>query len=246
MDSSVQLMATCILDTLYPEVAEAVVQILEQVGLHVEFPLAQTCCGQPAYNAGMRSQARQMAEHTVQVFEKSPSSIVIPSGSCAAMVRHGYKELFQANGDWSARVEALARRTYEFTEYLVDVLGITDVGAYFPGKITYHTSCHLLRDLGVDRQPKKLLASIRGSEFSELAGSQECCGFGGLFSIEHPEISAAMLQSKLDKIIENGADWVVSCDAGCQTHINGGLHRRGKPGKAIHIAQILSSTEKQP
>ncbi len=246
MSPSVQLMVTCILDTLYPEIAESVVQVLERLGQQVEFPHEQTCCGQPAYNAGMRSQARRMAEHTIQVFEKSNAPVVVPSGSCAAMIRHGYKELFHEDDTWSARANALAQRTYEFSEYLVEVMGVTNVGAIFTGKITYHASCHLLRDLGVEHQPQQLLASIQGAKLSELTDSQVCCGFGGLFSLEYPEISTAMLQRKLHNIKESGADLVVACDAGCITHINGGLHRQGQAGMAVHIAQILAAAENDP
>jgi len=246
MNQAVQLMITCILDVLYPETGEAALQVLGKLGLQVEFPSEQTCCGQPAFNAGMRSQARRMAEHTVRVFEKSPAPVVIPSGSCAAMLRHGYRELFREDHTWSLRVEELAKRTYEFTEYLVDVLGVSDVRASFYGKIAYHASCHLLRELSVDHQPKDLLASIQGAELAELAGAQECCGFGGLFSLEHPEISAAMLQRKILNIQDSGADLVISCDAGCITHINGGMHRQGQPERAVHIAHILASDGKKP
>jgi len=235
----VQLFVTCIVDTLYPEVGEAVVRVLRRLGASVDFPAGQTCCGQPAFNAGLRLQARPMAEHTIRVFEKAPGDIVIPSGSCAGMVRHGYPELFADDPEWLQRARALAERTYEFSEYLVDVLGVSDVGARLPGKLTYHASCHLLRDMGVDHQPRALLEAVQDAEVVELSGAAECCGFGGVFSVEHPEISAAMLWRKIDNIEASGAEWVVSCDGGCITHINGGLSRMGKPRRAIHIAQLL-------
>jgi len=235
----VQLFITCILDTLYPQVGETVVRVLRRAGARVEFPAGQTCCGQPAFNAGLREQARPMAEHTLRVFEKTSGPVVVPSGSCAGMIRHGYPELFADDPAWLVRARELAGRTYEFSEYLVDVLGIIDLGAYFPGRLTYHSSCHLLRDLGVDRQPRALLAAVRGAEIVELPGSAECCGFGGVFSVEYPEISAAMLGRKIANLEEAGADWVVSCDAGCITNINGGLKRMGKPPRAIYLAQIL-------
>jgi len=235
----VQLFVTCILDTLYPEVGEAVVKVLQRAGASVDFPAGQTCCGQPAFNAGLRSQARPMAEHTIRVFEETPGAVVIPSGSCAGFVRHGYLELFAEEPEWLRRAQALAERTYEFSEYLVDVLGVSDVGARLPGKLTYHSSCHLLREIGVDRQPRKLLEAVREAELVELAGSAECCGFGGVFSVEHPEISAAMLQRKIDNIEASGAEWVVSCDGGCITNINGGLRRMGKKVRAVHIAEVL-------
>ena len=242
MAAKVQLFVTCILDTLYPEVGEAVVRVLQRAGAEVEFPAGQTCCGQPAFNGGMRAEARQMAIHTIQVFEAAPGAVVVPSGSCAAMLRHGYLELFAGDVHWLRRAKALAARTYEFSEYLVDVLGVTELGACVPEKITYHSSCHLLRDLGVDRQPRALLASVKEAELVELPYTQECCGFGGVFSVEHPEISTAMLERKLASVEESGAALVVSCDSGCVTNINGGLRRRGKGQRAVHIAEILDRT----
>lgn len=237
--TTVQLFATCLVDTLYPEVGEAVVRVLERAGVLVDFPMNQTCCGQPAFNAGMRAQARQMAEYTITVFESTPGPVVIPSGSCAAMIRHGYLELFAEDPAWLARARALAERAYEFTELMVDMLKVTDVGARFPGRVTYHSSCHLLRDLGVDYQPKTLLQQVQELELVELPGSDECCGFGGVFSVEHPEISAAMLERKIANIETTRAPLVVSCDAGCISNIHGGLHRRGMPQRAVHIAEIL-------
>jgi len=240
MPETVQLFVTCIIDTLYPHIGEAVVRVLERAGLQVAFPAGQTCCGQPAFNAGMRAQARQMAIHTIQVFEASPEAVVVPSGSCAAMIRHGYLELFKEEPEWLQRAEALAARTYEFSEYLVDVRGLTDLGAHFNGTFTYHSSCHLLRDMGVDRQPRALLRNVGGARFVELPYSEDCCGFGGVFSVEHPEISAEMLKRKIANVEASQAAWVVSCDAGCVTNINGGLHRQGKLQRAVHIAEILA------
>ena len=239
---TVQLFVTCIVDTLYPQIGRDVVRVLQRLGLQVAFPTDQTCCGQPAFNAGMRAQARPIAQHTIQVFEKTSGPVVTPSGSCTAMIRHGYLELFANDPDWLERARALAARTYEFTEFLVDRLGVVDVGARFPGKITYHSSCHLLRDLGVDRQPRLLLAAVRDAEFIELPYSDECCGFGGVFSVEFPEISTAMLARKIANIEAIGSPCIVSGDAGCLTHINGGLHRQGKNQRAFHIAEILAST----
>lgn len=242
MTETVQLFATCILDTIYPDTGEAVVRVLERAGVKVEFPAGQTCCGQPAFNAGERSLARQMAIHTIQVFEPAPGPVIIPSGSCAAMISHSYPELFADDPEWLPRAKALAARTYEFSEFLVDYLGVTDLGARYPGKITYHSSCHLLRELGVDRQPRQLLQAVKDAEFVELEGTSECCGFGGVFSVEHGEISAAMLERKLANLENSGAPVVVSCDAGCITNINGGLHRKNMTQKALHIADILGST----
>ncbi len=239
--NTIQLFITCILDTLYPETGEAVGEVLERLGIDVHVPAGQTCCGQPAFNAGLRADAKKMAQHTIQVFEKAPGPVVIPSGSCAAMIRHSYLELFANDPNWLPRARALAARTYEFSEYLVDILGVTDVGARFSGRVTYHSSCHLLRELGVGRQPRLLLGSVRGIEFVELPGTSECCGFGGVFSVEQPRISTAMLERKITNIETSGADWVVACDAGCITNINGGLHRLDRKPKALHLAQILAS-----
>jgi L-lactate dehydrogenase complex protein LldE len=258
---TVQLFVTCIVDTLYPEIGEAVVRVLERTGvrrngLRVEFPGGQTCCGQPAFNAGMRLQARSMAIHTIQVFEETPGPVVIPSGSCAAMIRHGYLELFAEDAEWLPRAQALAARTYEFSEFLGDYLKVVDFGARCSAPLAYHPSCHLARDLGVDRQPRALLAALRIEEegdgderdrpakpgLVDLPHSEECCGFGGVFAVEHPEISSAMLERKIANIEASGASLVVTCDAGCITHINGGLHRQGKPQRAVHISQVLDKT----
>jgi L-lactate dehydrogenase complex protein LldE len=239
MTDTVQLFVTCIIDTLYPETGEAVVRVLHKAGVKVSFPPGQTCCGQPAFNAGLRQQARKMAIQTIRAFEAYPGPVVVPSGSCAAMIRHSYSELFALDPFWLPRALALAERTYEFSEYLVDVLGITNLEARFEGRMTYHSSCHLLRGLGVDRQPRALLAAVRNAELVELPDTGDCCGFGGVFSIEHPEISAAMLDRKIANLEASGASIVVACDAGCVTNINGGLHRRHKPQRAVHIAEIL-------
>jgi L-lactate dehydrogenase complex protein LldE len=234
-------MATCIVDTLYPEVGEAVVNVLERIDVRVEFPSGQTCCGQPAFNAGMRAEARKMAQHTIRVFEATSGHVVIPSGSCTAMIRHGYQELFADDSLWLERAINLGKRCFEFTEFLVDVLGVTDLDVSIPLTYTYHSSCHLLRDLDVYSQPRTLLNNVKGGQYIELPGSEECCGFGGVFSVEHPEISAFMMERKIANIETSGASVVVSCDAGCITNINGGLHRENKSQRAVHIAEILDS-----
>jgi L-lactate dehydrogenase complex protein LldE len=237
--NTVQLFVTCIIDTLYPQTGEAVVRVLQKAGVNVSFPPGQTCCGQPAFNAGLRKEARKMALHTIKAFEGYPGPVVVPSGSCTAMIRHSYRELFADDPVWLPRAEALAARTYEFTEFLVDVLGVTDLGASFDGKMTYHSSCHLLRGLGIDRQPRALLLAVRKAELVELPETADCCGFGGVFSVEHPEISSAMLQRKLNNLEACGASIIVACDGGCVTNINGGLHRQHKNPVAVHIAELL-------
>lgn len=242
MAETVQLFITCIIDTLYPEIGKAVVQVLRRAGKSVDFPSEQTCCGQPAFNAGLWDQARPIAIHTIRTFEKTQGDIVIPSGSCTSMIRHHYPELFEHDPIWSERAKEFAARVFELSEYLVDRLGITDVGARFPHKITYHSSCHLLRELGVDHQPRALLSHVREAKFVELPYTTDCCGFGGVFSVEHPEISAAMLERKITNIERCGAPYVVTCDAGCMTNINGGFQRLKKPHRALHIAEVLAGT----
>lgn len=242
MSETVQLFITCILDTLYPETGEAVVRVLRRAGARVDFPSGQTCCGQPAFNAGMREQARQMAQHTIRIFESTTGWVVIPSGSCAAMVRHGYGELFQNDPIWYPRAQALADRTVELTELLVDKLGVIDLGARFPARIAYHASCHLSRELGVTQQPRLLLEAVKEATLVELPEFQDCCGFGGLFSIEHPAVSKAMLDRKIQNFEKSGADIMVACDSGCLAHINGGLHRKGMQPCGMHIADILDKT----
>lgn len=241
MSLPVQLFVTCIVDTFYPEIGEAVVSLLKQTGCEVQFPPDQTCCGQPAFNAGMRQEAQQIARHTIQVLEHTSGPVVIPSGSCAAMIRHSYPELFAHEPEWLERSRRLGERTYELSEFLVDQLGVSGLGIHLEGRIAYHASCHLLRELGVDHQPRQLLTANTQAEIVALPGDKECCGFGGVFSAEHPELSGAMLERKLANIAASQADWVVACDAGCLTHINGGLRRQGLKPCAVHIAQALTS-----
>jgi L-lactate dehydrogenase complex protein LldE len=236
-----QLFITCLVDTFFPQTGGAVVNVLQRCGVTVEFPHGQTCCGQPAFNAGLRLDARPMAEHMIRVFESAPGEIVTPSGSCAHMIRYNYLELFEGDESWYARAKALAARTYEFTEYLVDVLGVTDLDAHWDGRLTYHASCHLLRGLGVDRQPRTLLANVHGAEVVELPEVDSCCGFGGIFSVEHPELSAEMLKRKIANLEATHSPTLVVGDTGCLMHIAGGLQRQRKPQRVVHIAEILGS-----
>jgi L-lactate dehydrogenase complex protein LldE len=246
---TVQLFVTCLVDTFYPETAEAIVSILRRLGLSVDFPTAQTCCGQPQFNAGLRADARQMAEHMIETFERLPNSlknseachVVSPSGSCAHMIRHNYPELFTDDPDWLQRAQALAKRTFEFTEYLVDVLDVTDVGGQWNGTLTYHPSCHLSRGLGIDRQPRALLANVKGAQIVELPEAQDCCGFGGIFSVAHPELSAEFLKRKISNLEKTQSPTLVVADTGCIMHIAGGLNRRKKPQKVVHIAEVLNN-----
>lgn len=216
-------------------------RVLNRAGVSVGFPAGQTCCGQPAFNAGLRSQARPLAELTIKTFEKTSGDIILPSGSCAAMLRSGYLELFKDDPPWLARAQSLAERVHEFTEYLVDVRGISDLGSRWPGKLTYHPTCHLLRLLGVDRQPRLLLANVREAEIIELPEREDCCGFGGVFSVEHPELSGEFLKRKIANLEKTNSPTLVVCDTGCLMHIQGGLHRQKMEQRVVHIAEVLDS-----
>ena len=236
-----QLFITCLADTFRPQTGEAMVSILRRVGVGVDFPSAQTCCGQPSFNAGLRAETRPLAQHMIKVFESAPGEIVSPSGSCAHMLRHNTLELFADDPAWLARAQALAARTFEFSEYLVDVLGVTDVGAQWEGLLTYHPSCHLLRGLGIDRQPRRLLANVRGAQIVELPEAESCCGFGGIFSVAHPELSAEFLKRKISNLEASEAPTLVVAETGCIMHIAGGLQRQGKTQKVMHLAEVLAN-----
>ena len=238
---SVQLFITCLTDSFFPDTGEAVVEILNRLGVTVDFAPDQTCCGQPQFNAGLRNDAREIAKHTIKVFEKTSGDIVTPSGSCAHHFRHNYKELFDGDAEWYQRAESLAKRVYEFTEYLVDKLGVTDLGASWDGLLTYHPSCHTLRGINVDRQPRTLLQNVKGSTLVELPNAHECCGFGGVMSAEHPELSAEWLKRKISNLEATHAPTLVVTDAGCLMHIMGGLKRQGKTQEVVHIAEVLNS-----
>ena len=211
---TVTLFVQCLVDTIYPEVAQAMVQVFRRLGIPLTCPTDQTCCGQPAFNSGYRQSARVAAKHFIEVFAGA-EQIVCPSGSCVNMVRHHYAALFQNDSRWLQRAQNLAGRIYEFSEYLVDVLGVEDLGGQFDGKVTYHDSCHLLRGIGVQEQPRKLLSKVSGTELVEMHNSDYCCGFGGAFSVKYPDISNAMVGDKAKNIIDTGADvvwaaiWVV-------------------------------------
>jgi L-lactate dehydrogenase complex protein LldE len=239
--SQVQLFVTCLVDTFYPETGQAIVGIFHRLGVSVEFPAGQTCCGQPAFNAGLRAAARPLAEHTIKVFEAAPGDVIIPSGSCAVMLKHGYPELFAGDSLWLPRAQALSARTYEFTEYIVDVLGVTDLGARWEGSLAYHASCHPNRHLGIDRQPRALLAAVRQAVIVNLPAAEDCCGFGGVFSIKHPELSAEMLKRKIANLELSTAPTLVVTEAGCRMHIAGGLNKQKKAQRVVHIAEVLNS-----
>jgi L-lactate dehydrogenase complex protein LldE len=238
--TTVQLFITCLTDSFFPQTGQAVVDVLSRLGIDVDFARDQTCCGQPQFNAGLRKDARAIAEHTIKVFEKTKGNIVTPSGSCAHMFRNNYAELFEGDSIWHPRAKALAARTYEFTEYLVDKLGVTDVGAKWDGMLTYHPSCHTLRGINVDKQPRALLANVQGATLVELPHAEECCGFGGIMSVEHPELSAEWLKRKISNLEASQSPTLVVTDAGCLMHIAGGLNRQKKSQRVVHIAEVLN------
>lgn len=241
----VQLVVTCLVDGFRPQVGKATVLILERLGLRVEFPFDQTCCGQPAFNAGYREQAREMAAHTLAVLDPTEGPIVVPSGSCADMIVHHIPELMAGDPERSLQAERVAARTRELTQFLVGDLGITRVPARGGGVVAFHRSCHGLRNLGLTDQGETLLDGVGGLTRCELGGADECCGFGGLFSIELPEVSGAILDTKLDKVEASGAETLVGGDLSCLMHMAGGLHRRGSKIEVRHIAEVLAGEEQQ-
>jgi L-lactate dehydrogenase complex protein LldE len=239
--NNVTLFVQCLIDTLYPEVGEAMVHVLNKLDVSLNCPTDQTCCGQPAFNSGYRGEARVAALHFIKVFENA-DTIVCPSGSCVNMVRNHYAELFGNDFQWLKRATDLASRTYEFSEFLVDVLDIADLGAAYNGRVTYHDSCHLLRGIGIREQPRKLLQNVAGADFIEMNQSDQCCGFGGSFAVKYADISTAMVTEKVNNILATGADTVVGCDMGCLMNIQGMLSRMGSNVKVMHLAQVLAST----
>jgi L-lactate dehydrogenase complex protein LldE len=253
--SKVQLFHTCIINEIYPEVGLAVVNVLERLGIAVEVPPEQTCCGQPAFNGGFHPDARKAARLTVDLLGATEGPIIIPSGSCGDMITHQYHMLFADDPVYLAKSHALSKRCFEFSMFLVDVLGITDLGASLSAKrpagggsgtaaatepkAAYHPSCHLLRGLGAKSQPQALLAQVPGLSCAEVKDQEECCGFGGMFSVKNAAISGGMLENKIRNLEASGAEAVISCDMGCLLHLAGGLHRKGSKLAVKHIAQVL-------
>ena len=236
----VSLLVTCLGDALFPEVGVATVRLLRRLGHEVDFPAAQTCCGQPHFNSGYHNDARDLARNLIRIFGRYPT-VVVPSGSCAAMVKLEYPHLFEGDPSWHARAADLARRTHELSDFLVNVLGLEDVGARFEGRVTYHMACHL-RGLGLLTEPEQLLRRVRGLELLPLERADECCGFGGSFAVRYPGISGAMVNDKAGFIEKTGADAVVATDAGCLMNIAGCLRRRGSGVRVCHLAELLEKT----
>jgi L-lactate dehydrogenase complex protein LldE len=236
----VSLLVTCLGDALFPEVGVATVRLLRRLGVQVDFPAAQTCCGQPHFNSGYHDGARALARHTIAAFANG-QTVVTPSGSCAAMIKCEYPELLRDDLVWHGRAEDLACRTRELSDFLVNVLGVEDVGARFPARVTYHMACHL-RGLGLFTEPERLLRRVRDLQFVPLERADECCGFGGSFAVRFPGISGAMVRDKADLIEASGAGVVVATDAGCLMNIAGRLRRQGSRVRALHLAQVLEKT----
>ncbi|MFJ2402512.1 (Fe-S)-binding protein [Streptomyces xanthochromogenes] len=247
----VALFVTCVNDAVYPATGIATVKLLERLGVEVDFPAGQTCCGQPQFNTGYRHETEPLVRRTGRVFE-GYDHVVTPSGSCAAMIRDNYPRIGRRaaaegrGGELAEVARSLVPRVYELTEFLVDVLGVTDVGAYFPHTVTYHPSCHGLRLLGLGDRPRRLLEAVKGLELRELPGAEECCGFGGTFAVKNPDVSAAMGTDKVRNASATGADVLCGADNSCLMHIGGILRRQDAPLRALHIAEILLSTEAEP
>lgn len=239
----VSLFVTCLVDQLFPNVGQAMVATLRHLGAEVSFNQAQTCCGQPAFNTGYRSEARAMAEHFINVFEHEKADFIIaPSGSCTAMVRNYYGELFHGPEDesWRRRFEPVRARLREFSEFIVKEMKVEDVGARFTGRITYHDACHLLRELRIADEPRRLIRAVRDIDYVEMDAPDTCCGFGGTFSVKYAEISCAILQEKLARIEQSGAEYVVANDSSCLMQIAGGLSRARSAVKTMHLAELLA------
>lgn len=240
VDRQVQLFATCLAESFYPDVLRDTVGILERLGVAVGFPRGQTCCGQPLFNSGFHRDARAVARGFLAAFRDHVGDIVSPSGSCVDMARHHFADLFpEGDPDHTLALET-AGRTYELTEYLVRVLGVTDVGARYAHRVTYHASCHQLRGLGLREEAKQLLRAVRDIELVPLPDEESCCGFGGAFSVIYPEVSRAMMEAKVQSVIASGAEAVVACDAGCLMNIAGGLRKAGASARPLHIVQVLA------
>jgi L-lactate dehydrogenase complex protein LldE len=229
----VSIFVTCIVDQVFPQVGLAMAGVLERLGYEVDFPEAQTCCGQPAFNSGYREEARKVGEHFLRVFSDA-KYIVVPSGSCSAMIGHHYDGLVEG-------AETLHGHVFEFSQFLTEVAKVEDVGARFEGLVTYHDSCHALRELGVHSGPRRLLSHVQGLTLREMDAAQECCGFGGTFSVKFPEVSGGMARTKIDSIARTGAGTVVSIDSSCLMQLQGAISRAGLPIRTMHLAEVLAS-----
>ena len=238
------LFVTCIIDQIYPEAGESTVRVLRRLGVDLDFPTDQTCCGQPAFNTGYWNEAKPLARRFLDQFQ-GDRPVVVPSGSCAAMIKVYYEELFHDEPEDLARAQQIAPRVYELSEFIVDIIGIenfaalTGTGSGNVRKVTYHEACHLRRELGVDTQPRALIRQLPGVELVEMHQAEVCCGFGGTFSVKFPEISGAMLADKIKNIRASGADTLTACDSSCLMHLSSGLEKEGLKVSTLHLAEIL-------
>jgi L-lactate dehydrogenase complex protein LldE len=239
----VQLFPTCLVNEFHPDAGMAVARVLERLGFEVVVPEGLTCCGQPAYNAGFQDEARAVARHTLDVLTRTGGPIVVPSGSCSDMMIHQYAELFRDHASDLERARAVSSRCREFSQFVVEHGG-ADLAGRLTARVAYHPSCHLLRGLGVREQPQALLRAIDGVEAVAFADQEECCGFGGLFSVKNADISGSMLDRKLSAISASGADRLVSCDLGCLLHLEGGLRRRNSAITTQHLAELIDEAMK--
>jgi len=237
----VSLFVTCLVDQIWPSIGTSTVQVLRHAGCAVSFDARQTCCGQPAFNTGYRKEAQALARHWIEIFEDA-EAVVCPSGSCTAMVHH-LPELFPNDEAWRDRARRVAARTHELGAFLVNVLGVDDLGASFDGRVTWHDACHGLRDLGIKNEPRRLIARVRGAELVEMPNAEACCGFGGTFSVKYPEISVAILDEKIAAIEQASVKAVVSADASCLMQIGGRLRRNRSAVRTLHLAELLGGRE---
>lgn len=235
----VTLFATCLVDMFQSSVGKATVELLERLGCEIDFPESQVCCGQPSYNSGYVKESKEAFKRMIDTFSDA-EYVVSPSGSCAYMF-HEYPEIFKGDPVWEPKAKKLAEKTFELTQFIVDVLKVEDVGARFEGTVTYHTSCHMTRLLGVKKAPMTLLKHVKGLKFTELPGKEQCCGFGGTFSVKMAQISEQMVDEKVRHVEETGAEYLIGADAGCLMNIGGRIERKGKPIKVLHIAEVLNS-----
>ena len=235
----VTLFATCLVDMFQGNVGKATVELLERLGCEIEFPTAQVCCGQPSYNSGYVEKSKATMKNMISAFEKA-EIVVTPSGSCAYMFKE-YPHIFKGDPVWEQKAQQLANKTYELTDFIVNVLKVENVGARLQGKATYHTSCHMTRLLGVQTAPITLLQNVEGLQYVELPGKERCCGFGGTFSVKMGNISGQMVDEKVCNVEETEADILIGADAGCLMNIGGRIGRTGKPIKVMHIAEVLNS-----
>ncbi|MGN7174667.1 Fe-S oxidoreductase [Paenibacillus sp. FSL R5-0490] len=234
----VSLFATCLVDMFQGNAGKAAVELLERLGCEIDFPESQVCCGQPAYNSGYVKESKEAMKRMITAFEHA-EYVVSPSGSCAYMF-HEYPHVFKGDSVWEPKAKKLAEKTYELTQFIVEVLNVDDVGAKLNGKATYHTSCHMTRLLGVKEAPMRLLRNVKGLEFEELPGKEQCCGFGGTFSVKMAQISEQMVDEKVGHIEETEAEILIGADAGCLMNIGGRIGRQGKPIRVMHIAEVLN------